>query len=560
MSDIQDATKIWQWYDKGVEHHNKMNLYSDTETFYNMTEANQWAGIESGDEKLSSHDFITGVVEHKTAMIAMNAMTINYSPLNTDGDQAVYQDACEKLNAFAASKWELTKMDIADWEAVNAACITGDSYLFFYNSNLDHQMIDRTNIYFTDEQEKDIQKQKRTIIYERRFVDDVKEDARNNGIDEQEIESIVADDDTDTLPTAAKQEVENDKKCSCLLQIEKKPLPPPNARPFGIFISRSTKTVVYQPSTQIEGLTKIPIAKMMWYPKRGSSRGIGEVKRLLNNQINSNKLLYRREESIKMSAFPKPVVSGAISNPEDAKKVGVVMKMKDSVLKIGEAFGYVSPQSATSEPKELQEEYIEKSRDLANAGDNATGNINPEQASGAAIIAVRDQQAIATNKPQAYHRQFIEDIAAIYLDTWTAYNPNGLDIPIEEEQEDGTKLLVNQTIPAEVLQSLNAQIRIDISPTNPYSKFAREQSLENALANGHITFDEYVEALDDDGTAPKGKFKDILDKRAALAEQQAIMQEQSAQAQLEQAMGMIDQQNALLAQYEGGMPVEMPQM
>jgi hypothetical protein len=542
-----EATVVWQKYEKGVDHHNKLNLYSNTETYFDMVEGDQWKNIESGDEKLSSHDFISGVVEHKVAMVAMNAMTINYSPLNTDGDQAVYQDACEKLNAYAASKWELTKMDIADWEAVNAACITGDSYLFFYNSNLDHQMIDRTNIYFADEQEKDIQKQKRTIIYERRFVDDVKEDARNNGIDEQEIESIVADDDTDTLPTAAKQEVENDKKCSCLLCIERKPLPAPNAKPFGIFISRSTKTVVYQPATQIEGLTKIPIAKMMWYPKRGSSRGIGEVKRLLNNQINSNKLLYRREESIKMSAFPKPVVSGAISNPEDAKKVGVVMKMKDSVLKIGEAFGYVSPQSATSEPKELQEEYISMSRDLANAGDNATGNINPEQASGAAIIAVKDQQAIATNKPQAYHRQFIEDIAAIWLDTWVAYNPNGMTIDIEQDGQ-----LVQEEIPAEVLQSLNVNIRIDVSPTNPYSKFAREQSLENALANQHITFDEYVEALDDDGTAPKGKFKDILDKRAALAEQQALMQEQSAQAQLEQAMGIIDQLNQELAQ--GGMP------
>ena len=80
MKDIENATQIWQWYDKGVEHHNKMRLYSDTETFYNMVESEQWAGIESGDKKMSSHDFISGVVEHKVAMVAMNAMTINYSP------------------------------------------------------------------------------------------------------------------------------------------------------------------------------------------------------------------------------------------------------------------------------------------------------------------------------------------------------------------------------------------------------------------------------------------------------------------------------------------------
>ena len=564
--DTDNATAIWKHYDRGVDHHNKVKMYSETEEFYAMVQGNQWEFVESGGEHMSQHDFITGIVEHKVAMVAMNAMTINYSPLNTGENQAVYQDACEKLNAYAASKWELTKMDIADWEVVNAACVTGDSYLFFYNSNLDHQVIDRTNIYFADEQEKDIQKQKRIIIYERRFVDDVKEDARKNGIDEQQIESIVADDNTVTLPKDAKEEVENDKKCSGVVCLEKKILPPPYADKYGVYIARSTQTVIYQPLERVVGrdkdgneigigVTRYPIAKMMWYPKRGSSRGIGEVKRQMNNQINSNRLLYRREESIKLSAFPKPVVSQAISNPDDAKKVGVVMKIKDNVTKISEAFGYVSPQSATSEPKELQDEYIDKSRDLANAGDNATGNINPEQASGAAIIAVKDQQAIATNKPQAYHKMFIEEVAAIYLDTWIAYNPNGLEVPIEEEQEDGTKLLVNQTIPAEVLQSLNAQIRIDTSPTNPYSKFAREQSLENALANSHITFNEYVEALDDDGTAPKGKFKDILDKRAALMEQQRIMQEQSAQTQLEKAMGIIDQQNALLAQYEGGTTV-----
>jgi len=247
-----------------------------------------------------------------------------------------------------------------------------------------------------------------------------------------------------------------------------------------------------------------------------------------------------------------------VDNPEDAKKVGVIMKIKGITSKVRDTFDFVAPQSATHEPKELQDEYIDMSRNLANAGDNATGNINPENASGAAIIAVRDQQAVANNKPIAYHKQFIEDVARIWLDTWIAYNPNGLTIQVEQDQEDGTKALMDEVIPAEILQSLNAQIRIDVSPTNPYSKFAREQSLENALANQHITFDEYVEALDDDASAPKGKFTDILEARQALAEQQALMQEQSAQ--LEQAMGIIDQQNALLAQYEGGGADVMPPM
>ena len=268
-----------------------------------------------------------------------------------------------------------------------------------------------------------------------------------------------------------------------------------------------------------------------------------------------------------------------ITNPEDGKKVGAMMKMKGMATRVSEAFAYVAPQTATSEPKELQEEYIIKSKDLANAGDAATGNINPEQASGAAIIAVRDQQAIPSNKPKAYHKQFIEDIAAIWLDTWVAYNPNGMTVEIEQDMEDGTKALAEQVIPAEVLQTLKANIRIDVSPTNPYSKFAREQAIENALANGHITFDEYVEALDEDGSAPKGKFEDILEKRKALAEEQAMqeqqilaeqqaeeamMQESAMQeeqtSQIEQAISIIEQQKQLLEQYEQAEPQTDPEI
>jgi hypothetical protein len=566
-NDDMEVTKVWKWYDHGQDWHRANSLYTDTEMYYNFVEANQWAGIESGDERLPFYDFITGIVEHKTAMVAMNAVTINYSPLNTGKDRATYQQACDLLNEFAVSKWELTKMDTAMWDMVNAACITGDSYLFFYDRELNHQRIDRTDIYFADEQEKDVQKQRRIIIYERRLAEDVKEDARKNGLKQEEIDKIVGDEDTENLPEAAKHEVKGEEKCGGLLCLEKKPLPAPHVEPYGIFISRSTQTVIYQPEKQVigydengqptgRGITMFPIVKMMWYPKRGSSRGIGEVKRQINNQIASNKNLYRRVESVKKSAFPKPVAStDMLSNPEDADKVGVTMRVKGVASKATDAFGYVAPQSSTSEPKELQEELITTSRDLANAGDNATGNINPEQASGAAIIAVRDQQALPANKPRAYFKQLVEDIAAVWLDTWTAYNPNGLTIDTEEVDESGLPL--QKVIPAEVLQRLKAKIRIDVSPAMPFDKFALQQQIDNLVSNpifqDTAMLEEYHDLIDDSNPI-KGKISDLLEKRRAALEAQEQALSAQLQAQLEKALGIIQQQDALLAQYQGGIP------
>ena len=542
-----DGTIIWQKYEKGVEWHNKNSLYTNTDQYYNLFEGRQWANVESGDEKLSQHNFIQPICEYKTAMVAMNQMTINYSPLNTGENQQAFRDTCDLLNEFARSKWELKKMDAKTWEVVKQACISGDSYMFFYNSQLDAQHIDRTNIYLSDEQNSDLQKQKHIIIYERRFVDDVKEDAKKNKIPQDQIDMIVADDDTETLPSNVQSnEVKSNDKCSCLLYLTKKD--------GKIYIARSTKTVVYQAETLIEGLTLYPIVSFLWSTKRGSSRGIGEVEPLVNNQINANKLLARRELNLKMTGFAKPVYNTRmISNPQDVEKVGLSIKINsDTVQKVDDAFKYISPAPVGIDAKTMQDELINVSRDLANAGDNATGNINPEKASGAAIIAVKDQQAIATTQTVAAYRQFIEDVASVWLDMWIAYNPNGLTVDLEQDGE-----LIQQTITADILRELQVNIRIDVSPSNPYSKFAREQSLENALAQKHITFAEYVEALDDDGTAPKGKFNDILEKRAELmAQQQELEQAKAIMAQQSQALkGLMGE-----PPIEGGIPSEMPQL
>lgn len=540
-----EPTDIWKKYDRGVDHHNKLSLYSETETCFNMVEGDQWKGVESGDDKLSSHDFITGNVTHNTAMIAMNNMSIKYSPLNKDNQEA-FRTACEQLNKFAAAKWELNKMDAMMWKCVRASVVAGDSYIFFYNKDLKAQIIDRTNIYLSDEQNPNMQEQKYIIIYERRFVDDVKADAKADGVKQEQIDLITADEDTDKLPVIAQQEVKTDDgKCSSLLYIEKK-----NGK---IFVTRSTRLVVYQKAVEITDLKLISVANLIVDEKRGSARGVGEVKRRINNQINSNKILVRREQNLKVTGFAKPVYNtDMISNPGDVDKVGVGIKISGSALKVQDAFGYVSPSPMSRDAPELQSEIIDRSKDAASAGDNATGNINPEKASGAAIIAVKDQQAISTTQAVAAYKQFIEDIAAIWLDILIAYNPNGLEISTEEDNQ-----ITTEFISAEILKELQVNIRIDVSPANPYSKFAYQQSVDT-LVNSPV-FDntaklqEYCDLLEGDSIIPKAKLQEIIDKRNEAMEQQQ-------EDQLAQAKSIIDQQNAIIVQYQGGGQDAMPPM
>lgn len=508
-----DNTEIWKRYERGVDIHNQRSLYTDTEKAYNFFEGRQWEGLQSGGEELPSFNIIQPIVEHKVASVSMNNMEIVYSSLDAGEFQKETQEVCAKLNKYAARQWELLKMDDKIWNINKEAAISGDAYLYFYDEDK-CQTISNTNIYFADEQSADIQGQKYIIIEERRFVDDVKKEAKENGISKSMIDLIVGDEDLDHQ-TNVDDEVKSDTgRCTSLLMFEKK-------NGYVVF-SRSVRNVVYQPEKTVK-MEYYPIAGLVWSQKKNSSRGCGEVLPIVPNQIEVNKTLARRAMAVKLGAFPRLVYSeGKISNPSNIDKVGLSIAIKDApATKVTDLINYLTPAQISPDAKNLTDELIQVTKELAGAGDAALGTINPEQASGTAIMAVRDQSLIPLNEQIQKFRQLIEDIARIWYSVWVAYNPQGLEITYEENGEN-----IAEIIDPFILEEMNVHIKVDVSPANPFSKFAKEQAIDNLFGMGAITFEEYVDLLDDTSILPKSKLKEIIEKRQSM---QLNQQEQAAQ-------------------------------
>lgn len=537
MQSVIDATKVYRDYQRIVDQHTKTGLYSQTELNYRMYEGNQWYGLESDGERLPFMNFIQPIVKYKVNMVCMNNMSINFSSMNYDGDITQMQAICEHLNKKASQQWELNKMDKKVWQCIGDAGIAGDSYIYFPDGDGAAQVIDNTNICFSNEQSSDIQSQKYIIIVERRFVSEIKKEAKQNGIDENQMSLIQADSDTQyQIGVDAKREVENseDGKCLSLLKMWKE-----NGT---VHFCRATQDVLYQPDTIIDGLTEYPLVGYVWSRKKGSARGIGEVTPLVANQIEYNRNLGRRLINSKMTAYSRLVyVSGSLIDPNALTEIGTALEIKPPVSDIKDLITYLDPHPMSPDAKVLNDELLNNTRDLAGAGDSATGNIDPTQASGTAIIAVRDQASIPLNEAMEAKTQLVEDIANVYFNQWLAYSVNGLEIAYEADGE-----MVNLTISPDILQELKVHIRIDVSKTTPYDKYAREQSVENALQMKEITFEEYVSALDDDSTAPKGKFEDILAKREALAQQQAEQEAMMAEQLAQQ--GLVEPQQQAIPQ------------
>ena len=515
-------------FELGKNHHNRVNLYSKTEEAYRMYEGDQWYGSGAESERLPMFNIITPTVEYKTAMISKQNIQIIYNPHVSSTPEV--EKICETLNKFAMRKWEQQKLDYRLWDVVKAGCVAGDSYLYFYNKNLDCQIIDNTSIYFADEQNPDIQQQEYIILFERRPVAKVRREAKENGVSKADIELIVADDETDTT-VGDTNEVNNDAesgKCSCLVYFTRD-------ENGNIQFCRSTQNVVYQPMKTVTGMRRYPIAAFVWTPKKNSSRGVGEVCPMIPNQIEINKLLARRLISAKQNAFAKPVyVENMIENPADITKIGEAIKIKQgNVSDINNIFGYKAPAPMSQEAPLLQDSMINLTRNLASAGDAALGNVNPERASGAAILAIQDQNAIPLNEQVAAYKQFVEDIALIWFDMWKAYYRNKdatvttvIEIidPLTGKQ---VRMMREDTIKAGDLNDLEIDVKIDATPTSPFSLYAQEQALAGALQQQLISFAEYVDALPDNSNAPKQKYRELLRKRATSPQMQLPGAEQT---------------------------------
>ncbi len=500
----QLCEQIWREYQEGTALLNRDGFYDRSEECLSFYTGDQWRYLPTDGERLPMYNIVEPIVKYKTAVVAQNNMAVNYSFDVSDRPalSLISRQSADLLNRNARILWEQNQMDQKCWEVVEDGCVTGSSYLYFYMQGgmLKSEVLDGTNLIFGDEQETDINEQPYILVVRRRSVKRIQEEARSNGVPEEQIGQILPDNELlDKIGGTAGQEnsLEENRKCISILKFYKK-----NGN---VCFVQATRGCVYHPETVLEGVTRYPIAPFIWARRKGSCRGRGAVEGLIANQIAINKNLARMDIAVKRFAFPKLVYNAPrIQNVEDIEKVGASIAVDDPNVRIGELISYVQPAGINGMAYNFMNGMISTTRELCGAGEVTTGEINPERASGAAIVAVREASTMNLNFAVSQLARFVEDVALIWYDLLRAYHPAGLTVE-------------GQMIPGKLLAALEPRVRVDLSPANAFSKFAQEQALQNLLTAGYITFQEYVDALDDDANAPKEKLKAILAGRNVLS-------------------------------------------
>ena len=539
LREIKETT-IWNLYEKGRNYHRMTGIYTDTDRNYRMYNGNQWEGAKLGDVEPVQKNFIKPIVKYKCSVIHDNLYAINYSSQNYENREFRKQAEryCDMLNGYASKIWERDKLDFKGRRITKDAAINDEGILYinFDRENMTpvNEIVKKNDIYYGNENDDDIQNQPYILIRKRLPVLNAIDLAVAEGMSEDNSDLIIGDNDTfEESGEDAKLEV--DDMVTIVYKMYK--------QDGTVHYSIATRWVDI--ATDVDtGLSLYPIAHFNWEEKEGSARGEGEVRYLIPNQIEVNRTEVRRVLTVKYQAYPQKVVDvSKISNPQALNTVGGTIRTNgqpvDDVHKI---VGTIPPAQMSPDVKQLQEDLIQITRDLAGAGDTATGQVNPESASGRAILAVEQaQKAPMTEQKEAY-KNFIEDVARIWLEYLIVYSENGVNM--EETVTDpntGEEVVQIVNVPQTALQQLQATVKIDVTPKGVYDKFAQEQTIENLLINGMFNaqrigeFKAYVEALDDDSVAPKMKLQEIVDgileeqKRIAMIQAQAQMMQQRAQ-------------------------------
>ena len=566
--DIQEIkeTPIWTLYEKGRNYHRQTGIYVDTDRNYRMYNGNQWGGAKLGDVEPVQKNFIKPIVKYKCSVIHDNLYAIHYSSQNYENRE--FREAadryCNMLNRYAANVWEKDKMDFKGRRITKDAAINDEGiiYINFDQEKMQpvNEIVKKNDIYYGNENDDEIQSQPYILLRKRMPVVNAIELALEEGMSEEKTDLIIGDTDTfEESGEAAKRELDN--MVTVVYKMYKK-----------------DGTVHYAISTRWcditedvdTGLSLYPIAHFNWEEKEGSARGEGEVRYLIPNQIEVNRTEVRRVLTVKYQAYPQKVVdTSKVANPAALNTVGGIIRTNGQPVEdIHKIVGTIPPAQMSPDVKQLQEDLIQVTRDLAGAGDTATGNVNPESASGRAILAVQQaSQAPMTEQKETY-KNFIEDIARIWLEYLIVYSVDGVNM--EEEVTDpqtGEETVQVVNVPQSALEQLQATVRIDITPKSVYDKFAQEQTIENLMLQGFFTAQRvselatYAEILDDDSVAPKMKILEAIDhikeeqRRIAMIEAQAQQMQQRANQFL---MGDPDEQASMMA--DAQMQMQMQQM
>ena len=504
--------KIWKQYCAGLDFNNKLRLVENVANNENFFVGKQWEGVVSNGLPTPVFNILKQIVLHQVATITSDNFTISATPLRASANDKRLEMASQVVNSELRALFKVNKLPNLSRIMMRNAAVDGDGCMFTYfdpdaptgldgiKGAIKTEIVDNTRVLFGNPNSRNVQSQPYIIIWKRRQIDDVKDEARANGLSEEEIQNISADTDDNN----SRMDSYVDDKCTVLTKLWR------DKKTGTIWGCEVTKGAVIRKPYDVR-IKSYPVTWICWDYVQECYHGQALITGLIPNQEFINKAYAMAMLSQMTSAFPTKLFDRTRVT-KWTNQVGAQIAVDGSVEGVAKILepAQISPQIA-----QFINSTIENTQSLTGATAAALGNTRPDNTS--AIIALQRAAAIPAEITKQNLYESLEDLGRIYIEFMAAYyGTRPVDIPAAVAVGDEIAQFANanvgmmqQEFDFAQLEDCPMTIGLDVGASSYWSEVASMQTLENLLQLGLITVADFLERIPDGYVA---KRQELLDK------------------------------------------------
>ena len=504
--------KIWKQYCAGLDFNNKLRLVENVANNENFFIGKQWEGVVSNGLPTPVFNILKQIVLHQVATITSDNFTISATPLRASANDKRLEMASQVVNSELRALFKVNKLPNLSRIMMRNAAVDGDGCMFTYfdpdaptgldgiRGAIKTEIIDNTRVLFGNPNSRNVQSQPYIIIWKRRQICDVKDEARANGLSEEEIQNISADTDDNN----SRMDSYVDDKCTVLTKLWR------DKKTGTIWGCEVTKGAVIRKPYDVR-IKSYPVTWICWDYVQECYHGQALITGLIPNQEFINKAYAMAMLSQMTSAFPTKLFDRTRVT-KWTNQVGAQIAVDGSVEGVAKILepAQISPQIA-----QFINSTIENTQSLTGATAAALGNTRPDNTS--AIIALQRAAAIPAEITKQNLYESLEDLGRIYIEFMAAYyGTRPVDIPAAVAVGDEIAQFANanvgmmqQEFDFAQLEDCPMTIGLDVGASSYWSEVASMQTLENLLQLGLITVADFLERIPDGYVA---KRQELLDK------------------------------------------------
>lgn len=492
------AGELEKQYKDGLSYFRRMGFLDKWPEYERFKASDQWPAATQRTKHLPRPVFnvIKMIETHKVANVMSEQIKMIFSLEEVDDSQPEQEnDPGELFSRNSEATWERIKQDELNEEALDTAANTGTAIWHYYWDNsikggnkypyigeMEGEVLDPINVFFGNPQQRNVQKQPYIIINSREMVESVREYAKANGVSGLMAKQIKPDKETqDQGYDMARVELNDSSKVTVLTRYWRE-------KGQVMFCKVASGVTIKKPTST--GLSLYPIVVMQWDRRKKSIHGIGDTEGLIPNQKAINTLVAMQILSVQLTGWPKLIYKSGAVNPSLVTNAPGEM-VEDHSPPGTNGVSYLEPGPISANAANLVESIMAFTRQMTGADEAATGSAPSADLNATAIMLLQKAAAIPIESIKRRFYRAIEDIGRIWEDFWKVKYNLPRQVLLKDDEGDDYATMFNGAD----YQDVGFTLKIDVGPSSTYSESLVVSGLENALAAGHITYEQYLKYM-----------------------------------------------------------------